>query len=568
MKKILFILFSIFLFFCFFVSVIYFSFPSSFILFLFSIFLFLSVFVFYLLFLFLISFPSSLPFSFPSSLPSSSSRSFSRSSFSRSSRFFALFFVFVFLFFSVSLSYSSFLSPIVSRLVPASAVAGSAGSITVPALVKGVTSGGLNVSSWIPLLIPGGNVAKIAGAVIGVGAGLALDYLFLKGAEYWADKGIDKDLNQSTSVSIPNGKTVADFQFPAGAGTSVGMGMTANMDAAYAAAAAYRAGLCSSTIGSGNATVYGAAYYYVTDLCSTSSTYGKTLRWFYPNASNNHNENQLTQKTASDIEALLTIDLAANSAAAKVVGQAAIEAAANALDNPSDPINMKAAIKAAMAAALATSLTQDQKDALEAQGTEVGAVPVPETKDYNVLTPAQIAAALQGALQGQGLSAAQIAAAIAAVQGANLTSAQTQAAVAAALAAQGLTATQIAAAIAAANPALSAAAVETAVKAALNDETGVTVPIDPTQILPTKLSLTTILQSFMTSINNLPFLDALRGITVHCSGTSILCVNLPVKYGGNVCYNAGGIAGALNDVGSAMLSITTLLSFIYIFRSN
>jgi len=467
--------------------------------------------------------------------------------------------------------YSSFLSPIVSRLVPASAVAGAAGSITVPALIKGVTSGGLGVNSWVSLLIPGGNVAKIAGAVIGVGAGLALDYLFLQGAEYWAGKGIDKSLIQSTFVHIPNGKTVADFQFTSG--NTIGMGMYADMSAAGVAEHALRATFGSSTEGS-HIAANGYASMYVTDLTQMGTpTYGKTFEFYYLNnpLSNTHLETQTTQKTVADIQALLTVDLAANNATAKVVGQAAIQAAANALDNPSDPINMQAAIKAAMAAALATSLTADQITALEGQGTEAGTVPVPQTEDYTKLTPAQIAAAVAQALQGQGLSATQIAAAIAAAtagQVAGQTQAQTQAAVAAALAAQGLTAAQIAAAIAAATPALTAAQVQAAVAAALNDETGVSIPLDPTQLLPDKLSLTTILQSFMTSINNLPFLDALRGITVNCSGSSILCVNLPAKYGGNVCYDAAGITGALNGIGSAMLSITTLLSFIYIFRSN
>jgi hypothetical protein len=105
-----------------------------------------------------------------------------------------------------------------------------------------------------------------------------------------------------------------------------------------------------------------------------------------------------------------------------------------------------------------------------------------------------------------------------------------------------------------------------AVEDALNDDKGVAIPVNPDVITPTKLSLTTIMQSFMESINNLPVMTTLRGLTIVASGSSTLCVNLPVKYGGNSCWNASGIQGSLNMIGTALLSITTLMCFIEIFR--
>lgn len=114
---------------------------------------------------------------------------------------------------------------------------------------------------------------------------------------------------------------------------------------------------------------------------------------------------------------------------------------------------------------------------------------------------------------------------------------------------------------------LSAQEVKNAVKAALDDETGVTQPTDPTITNPTKKSLTTVLNTFMNEINSLPIVNTLNGITVTCSGTSVLCLNLPDKYGGVRCWDAAPISSDLNMIGTAILSMTTIMSFIYIFKS-
>lgn len=108
-----------------------------------------------------------------------------------------------------------------------------------------------------------------------------------------------------------------------------------------------------------------------------------------------------------------------------------------------------------------------------------------------------------------------------------------------------------------------------AVKAALISFFGDLSPVDvvePTFSDPEKSNLTSILQSFTSSIRNLPIIATLNGVAISCSGSSNLCVELPDKYGGTRCYNGSNIQDTLNAIGTACLSIISLISFIYIFR--
>ena len=468
-------------------------------------------------------------------------------------------------------SYASFANPIIQRLVPSAAIAGAGGSITIPALIKGTTSGGGGVSSWISLAIPGGNVAKIAGAVIGVGIGLSLDYVCLKGAMWLSEKNLTKNpdgsISQNTTVNVPNGKTINDYLFKTG--NSVGMGIFTS-EAAGALAEAYRATIAQGSTGYNDSTLYGLAYFYCTNMDQNSAEYGQTKRWFISRSSDTHTETQAAPMSAAQIESMLTLDLASGNVGAMGFGKAAVEQAADAIENPSNSLSSNPSAMSAIQSALSSSITAGQKTNLEAQATTAGDVAVPSTADdTNQLTAAQIAAGMQGALQGQGLSATAIAAAIAAANP-SATAAQIAAAIAAAN--PSATAAQIADAIHAANPSLTQAEVKAAtkegVKEAVDDETGVSMPIDTSFIVPTKLSLTTVLSDFMDSIKNMPFLAALQGVTVNCSGSSMLCLNLPSKFGGTVCWDAGKISGELNAIGSVFLSCTTIIMFIYIFRSN
>ena len=130
-------------------------------------------------------------------------------------KIFCVLLAFIIIFCNIYGAYASFASPIVQRLVSSAAMVGTGGSITLPALIRGTTSGGGSVSSWITLAIPGGNVAKIAGAIIGIGAGLAFDYAFLKGAEYLASKNITQGTNGTITQTTSSMKScMVNFAVP------------------------------------------------------------------------------------------------------------------------------------------------------------------------------------------------------------------------------------------------------------------------------------------------------------------------------------------------------------------
>jgi hypothetical protein len=191
---------------------------------------------------------------------------------------------------------------------------------------------------------------------------------------------------------------------------------------------------------------------------------------------------------------------------------------------------------------------------------------IPESVDDAVEnSKADITAAVIAALKAQGLSSSQIAAAIAAVSAASA-GGLTLEGLNSALSSAGLTADQIAAAVAAAAPALTQTNVKTAVKEAIDDETDVTIPVDPTIVLPDKLSLTTVINDFWTSVQELPIFNVLNGITINTSGTSNLCIDLPAAYGGQRCYDGANIQDELNMIGTTILGLTTVISFIGVFK--
>jgi hypothetical protein len=264
----------------------------------------------------------------------------------------------------------------------------------------------------------------------------------------------------------------------------------------------------------------------------------------------------------NDPNAVAAGNAAINTAAALIAGGAGAAAASGSLAS-----NIHNQLVSAVSPSAASTL-QATADATTAGNSAINAA-----KDA---TSALTAAQLQAALAGQGLSAAQIAAAIAAAEGAQgLTAAQIAAAIATALAAQGLTSAQIASAVGAVmaannSQALTQEQVQTAVTAALTAKLGsddVAVPVDPTIVLPEKLSLTTILASFLATINSLPMMNTLRGLAINVAGqTSMLCLNLPINLGGNRCFDCAGFSSTLGMIGDAFLGLTTLFSFIYVFK--
>lgn len=486
----------------------------------------------------------------------------------------------------IGLSYASFASPFVSRLNLAGATVGASG-VNVAAKVLGTTSTGANVASWVSLLIPGSNVAKIAGGVLAVGGALAADYLMIKGAAWFAAKGITYDGDNylmTETVRIPDGHLAGDYAefYPKGttgcdtsgcfARDGQGKGIFVNSTKAYYVADAWRNSHClgaGSVISSGDGFM-GAYYYYYKDACVSGASYNALF--FYPKPTGG-TEQTFSQNIGVDyVESLFKTDYSNGIASTKPLGLAAVEVAGASLDNPNHPVNANSTSKSAIAAALAASINANQLANLEAAATpNVGDNVLPDTApNVNDMTPAQIAAAVQAALAGQGLSASQIAAAIAAAQQAaasGMSAAEAQAAIAAALSAAGLSSSAIGAATAAALAGAGLATnagVETAVKNAIDDETGITPPTDPTPLIPDKLSLTAVLTAFVAAIQQLPIMQTLNGLTINTSGSSVLSLTF---LGQSYSYDAGGMQSALNTIGSALLGLTTIFSFLGIFRS-
>lgn len=466
--------------------------------------------------------------------------------------------IFLFLNFSFNLAYASFLTSAISKLQPAVAVAGAAGSKIIPAVFTGTAVGG-NVSSWISLAIPGGAVAKVAGAVLGVAGALTIDYIFNNAPGWFVTKHLAQlgaGIVDTTSITYPVGKGFADYNYVNGIYDA--RGMSANYTQAQARANVAKATICNyytntvqyCPVASFDNTKVGCVEAF--GMCQDGST--QHVQFFYPAAVPQGSPVPGNfPMTPAQVQALLTIDLAANNADAVKVGQAALEVSAAALENPSHPVNMQAAIKAAMAAALMEGVTADQKTALEGQAAVPGAIPVPVSNQdpTTYLTPAQIAAAVQAALAGQGLSAAQIAAAITAAQAgsgsAGLTQAQTQAAVAAALAGQNLTAAQIAAAVAATFPALGAYA-PPAVAAAY--------------AVPTVGNFSLLFSNFLATMRATPLfsLPGLLASSVPSGGDCTMSIDLSSRFGGSKEFSMCNWETGLSAMKAVLLCIASILA--------
>ena len=254
-----------------------------------------------------------------------------------------------------------------------------------------------------------------------------------------------------------------------------------------------------------------------------------------------------------------------------------------AVNNDAD--NKTAAQNAADAAGTNVgNLTQAQLTAaLQSQGLSANAIAaaIDAVNKADSMTAVGIAGAITGALAGQGLTQAQQQAAVAAaLAAANISAAQIAAAIAAAnpstspaqlaaaLAAAHLSAADIGAAVHTANPSLTQEQIEAAVEAALAAKMGadVAVPVDVLPTEPDRKSLSGVMTTFLTALSNIPIMNTLRGLTIQCSGTSTLCLNLPSRLGGNACFNAGGATDGINMVGHALLSLTSLFMFVWIFR--
>lgn len=495
--------------------------------------------------------------------------------------------IFMVIYTTITLSFfvhASLLAPIISKLAPAAAAAtGTGGGFTIPAKVLATTSTGANVAKWVSLAVPGLTAARVAGAILAIGGALAADYLVAKGSLWFAAKNISKEdgtgsiegapampFNITNEVTVPNGYDAGDYTGPADDPLSsvILMGIYDGTAMAAAARDAFKANTPECVNGTNGHTQSG--YNYKGAAAHSVACTNHVHYWFcyrlYPTPA--HKEFRKVPIPTGDVANKLANDLANENANAKTVAKAALEVAANAMDNPNHPVTTNVNTYNTINNYLTQNLTANQLSNLEAAATpNVGDQVLPDTDEAkaDTLTAAQIAAAVAAALANQGLSATQIAAAIAAAQS-SATGGLTQAELASTLTSQGLTADQIAAAVAAANPSITQTKVKTAVKEAIDDETDVTIPVDPTIVLPDKLSLTTVMNNFWTSVQALPIFNVLNGITITTSGSSNLCIDLPADYGGQRCYNGSNVQDELNMIGSVILGLTTVVSFIGIFK--
>lgn len=506
-------------------------------------------------------------------------------------------------------SHSALLTSLISALAPATAAA-TAGGGTIAAKVFGTSAAG-SASKWVTLFVPGTGLAKIGALGLAIGLTIAGDYIYDECKEWFDSREIDRNGKKKVVEALPAGTNPDIFkmnepkanlaQFPVTdpAYPTLGnvkyqfMGVFTNLAAAdafrntfltdynmcanYAPMGYYKScgpPLVRDTPGSTSITAWNAPAGSPTggilpngiDLSKFAYTAARR-GWYMDDSSGNvlycflffyvrpgvatvdkAYKKQLTpEQLEAEMAANMTDDLAKGilKEASRILAGSDFKVAA-----PANYITINNTLN--------NSLTTENKTDVE------GAIP--ETVDDAVEnSKADITAAVIAALKAQGLSSSQIAAAIAAVSAASA-GGLTVDGLNSALSSAGLTADQIAAAVAAAAPALTQTNVKTAVKEAIDDETDVTIPVDPTIVLPDKLSLTTILNDFWTSVQALPIFNVLNGITITTSGSSNLCIDLPADYGGQRCYNAANVQDELNMIGSVILGLTTVVSFIGIFK--
>lgn len=474
----------------------------------------------------------------------------------------------------------------VLKLVASSAVQVS-NVVSFPALVANAAG----ASKWLALGIAAADLAPVVGAIIvgTVVANLASDAIKRAAQSYFSpQKGVTGVQGIQVGYYTTSWPPVDNFTFPSNPNTFLG----------------YHSGSGSDTLAYND--IQAAVGSYSVSAMGThpngwSGYYGvksSTGMWFWclysPSSTPPDSIGTFVPYTKESLAADLQTTIAAGNPAALGLIKGALDEINLNIANMS--ASLSSTVKAQAQTLLANAITAGQKTAVDGM-----TAPTPDdlataqaTKDASSLTSSDIQTGVQAALQAQALSAVQLQAAMdaalklnpalsqAQVQAAmsaaivanpGLTQAQAQTAMTAALATlpAGLTQSQVQAAMSAAlaaNPAGGAtqAQVQAAVKAALDDSSGLVEPVETETLIPTKLNLTNVLSSFMASVNSMPLLDTLRGLTINVGGTSSLCLALPSSLGGQQCFDAGGMSGTLNMIGTAFLSLTTLFSFVSIFR--
>lgn len=507
-------------------------------------------------------------------------------------------------------SHSALLSYFVSQLAPATAAA-TTGGANVAAKIAATAAGG-SASKWVSLFVPGAGLAKIGALGLAIGLTIAGDYIYDECKDWFDAQKIDRNGVWQETKNYPAGTNPAKHNVTDDASNFGGLPQTdpdmasgsltlkyafigifdSQAEAIAARDAWWTANTCA-IIPDGYCTTCSNGACTINQANADGAWTMNGVPTGFPNIASPESNGITWSKWAT----------VANRKGWKVKGSVGVEYVVVAFypypgvplvphDVPKQltPAELEAKMAANMTDALAAGILREAARILSGSDFKVAApanytviqntlnnavttqnqtdveTAIPETVDTAVeSSKADVTAAIIAALKAQNLSAAQIAAAIGALTTAGAsTGALTAAELTAALTSAGLSANDIAAAVAASG--LTETKVKTAVKEAIDDETDVTIPVDPTIVLPDKLSLTTVMNDFWNSVQDLPIFNVLNGITINTSGTSNLCVDLPAAYGGQRCYNGANVQDELNMIGTAILGLTTVISFIGVFK--
>ncbi len=499
------------------------------------------------------------------------------------------------------LAYSSLLSMAVQRITP-SALMKIGGSAKIPAVVKSVSTNGSTAFNVLNLTLTGAQLGGLAGAVIGTGLGLGI---YAANPSWFIENGIrvlskvgGVDIVKDTVVQVPPADAAPGYDYSVDSpltflnATDYGLGYYGSDCNAAEAALLTK---CQSLHSSPSACNVGNLS---TSNCISQKfvnievvvpgepsisfrylaycKYKETCSW-------QPIDSTQTQSIGPEgLAATMAPQLGNNNQNAWGLLMDVLNRISAGLNNPSHEINAETGlmddIQSRLQEGISANALADIEESTEA-GTADGAVPADANDVYGGLNAGDVVNAVLDALKGQELSSKQIAEEIQKALANDIS----------------LTAADIAQKIwdaapnAVTNPHDGVGAVETnetirnatntidraigeatanIVDAIRNKDEGpnVDIPIDPDVLVPDKLSLTSVFNSFYSGLQSLPMVQTFQGMAITAGGSSSLCVDLPSEFGGNRCMNFSSYGSALNVIGSVLLSMTTLFMMVYLFR--
>jgi hypothetical protein len=464
-------------------------------------------------------------------------------------------------------------------------------SAVVPAqaAVTFLTSGG-GAAKWVALAINSTAAGKLMQATMwAAGLYMAGDLADRLLKEYWASKGYavgsDGKLGYPTVTPTSGNAPSPTPGGLAGEGEDTGvyihyqMGNYASAGAAYAACESLRASGawgsysgCSHgwTLQPSGVALVGWARYSYTGYAAGRSRQG---HFYYSTGGTYTAGGAPVQPVApSEAQAAAQSDIGSGNASAWAALKTSLEAVGSALENNTHALNRATSEMSAIRTELNNALSQAQKDSVasESGGDTDQWADSNKTNEVtvkNMLTRAEVEAAVIAALAAKGLSQAEIQAGMSGALQANaalfsggsgLTQAQIQSAIEDALTAKGL----------------SYDGIINALTGVLGPASGA--PYDPTALspealpdAPEKKSLPGVLSTFWEAFENLPVISLLNTFEVTASGSPVLTLSLPGLLGGdsgtaNIDFSQWQDTFAV--MGNVLLTIVGIRWTIYLFE--